>query len=79
VADQVASLADKTAARLIVVAGDVRALQLLREHLPERTAELLREVDGSRAPGSGLDEIADDPIGVQPPPPPCGSSPRPHR
>jgi Bacterial archaeo-eukaryotic release factor family 2 len=60
VADQVASLADQTGARLIVVAGDVRALRLLREHLPERTAELLREVDGSRAPGSGLDEIADD-------------------
>ncbi|MGH9010065.1 MAG: Vms1/Ankzf1 family peptidyl-tRNA hydrolase [Acidimicrobiia bacterium] len=60
VADQVSSLADDTGARLIVVAGDVRALQLLREHLPERTAELLQEVDGSRAPGSGLDEIADD-------------------
>jgi len=60
VADQVASLADEIGARLIVTAGDVRALQLLREHLPERTAELLREVDGSRAPGSGLDEIADD-------------------
>ena len=60
VADQVAALADETGARLVVVAGDVRALQLLREHLPERTAELLREVDGSRAPGSGLDEIADD-------------------
>jgi len=60
VADEVAGLADETGARLIVVAGDVRALQLLREHLPERTAELLREVDGSRAAGSGLDEIADD-------------------
>ncbi len=60
VADEVASRADETGARLIVVAGDVRALQLLREHLPERTAALLREVDGSRAPGSGLDEIADD-------------------
>lgn len=60
VAERVSALADETGARLIVVAGDVRALQLLREHLPERTAELLREVDGSRAPGSGLDEIADD-------------------
>ena len=60
VADQVASLADESGARLIVVAGDVRALQLLREHLPEETAKLLREVDGSRAPGAGLDEIADD-------------------
>jgi Bacterial archaeo-eukaryotic release factor family 2 len=60
VADKVAKLADEIAARLIVVAGDVRALQLLKEHLPPRTAELLREVDGSRAPGAGLDEIADD-------------------
>jgi hypothetical protein len=60
VAGQVAELADETGARLVVVAGDVRALQLLREHLPERTAQLLREVDGSRAAGSGLDEIADD-------------------
>lgn len=59
-ADQVAALADEIGSRLIVVAGDVRALQLLREHLPQRTAELLREVDGSRAPGSGIDEIADD-------------------
>lgn len=60
VADQVAALVNETGARLVVVAGDVRALQLLREHLPEAVVELLREVDGSRAPGSGLDEIADD-------------------
>jgi peptide subunit release factor 1 (eRF1) len=60
VADHVAALADETGARLIVVAGDVRALQLLTEHLPERTAELLREVNGSRGPGSGLDDIAED-------------------
>jgi len=60
VADQVVSVADETGARLIAVAGDVRALQLLRDHLPQRTAELLQEVDGSRAPGAGLDEIADD-------------------
>jgi hypothetical protein len=60
VADQVTTLVDETGARLVVVAGDVRALQLLREHLPDRMTDLLREVDGSRAPGSGLDEIADD-------------------
>ena len=63
VADQVASLADGIDARLIVVAGDVRALQLLGEHLPVEIGELLREVDGSRGPGAadaGLDQIADD-------------------
>src|SRR5581483_3365467 len=60
VADHVVALADDIGARLIVVAGDVRALQLLTDHLPARIAELVREVDGSRAPGSGLDDIADD-------------------
>ncbi|MEW6473646.1 MAG: Vms1/Ankzf1 family peptidyl-tRNA hydrolase [Actinomycetota bacterium] len=60
VADRVTALADEIGARLIVAAGDVRALQLLNEHLPPRIAALVREVDGSRAPGAGLDEIADD-------------------
>ena len=63
VADQVAGLVDEIGARLVVVAGDVRATQLLREHLPAPVVEILREVDGSRGPGSadaGLDEIADD-------------------
>lgn len=60
VADRVAALADATGARLVVVAGDVRALQFLGEHLPARTLALLKEIDGSRAPGTGLDEIADD-------------------
>jgi peptide subunit release factor 1 (eRF1) len=63
VADQVASLVDQTGARLVVVAGDVRALQLLREHLPQPVLDLVREVEGSRGPGAadaGLDEIADE-------------------
>jgi hypothetical protein len=63
VAEQVAGLVGDIGARLVVVAGDVRALQLLREHLPAPVLEIVREVDGSRGPGSadaGLDEIADD-------------------
>jgi hypothetical protein len=63
VADQVSGLVDEIGARLVVVAGDVRAVQLLREHLPAPVVDILREVDGSRGPGSadaGLDEIADD-------------------
>src|SRR5437764_181382 len=50
VADQVASLVDETGARLVVVAGDVRAVQLLREHLAAPVLDLVREIDGSRGP-----------------------------
>ena len=60
VADQVTSLVDETGARLVVTAGDVRALEKLRQFLPERVAALVREVDGARSAGSGVDEIADD-------------------
>jgi hypothetical protein len=63
VADQVSTLVDDTGARLVVVAGDVRALQLFREHLPQPVLDLVREVDGSRGPGgadTGLDQIADE-------------------
>ena len=63
VADEVASLVDETGARLVVVAGDVRAVQLLREHLPAPVLDVVREIDGSRGPGAadaGLDQIADE-------------------
>jgi len=63
VADQVASLVDETGARLVVVTGDVRALQFLRDHLPQPVLDILREVEGSRGPGAadaGLDHIADE-------------------
>ena len=63
VADQVSAMVDEIGARLVVVAGDVRAVQKLRENLPAPVLDLMKEVDGSRGPGSadaGLDEIADD-------------------
>ena len=60
VADQVAALADETGRASSSWPVTYGRSNCCREHLPERTAELLREVDGSRAPGSGLDEIADD-------------------
>jgi hypothetical protein len=60
IAEQVARLADRIEARLIAVSGDVRAVQLLREHLPEPAAGLLREVEvgGGRAADGSMDLIA---------------------
>jgi hypothetical protein len=60
VADRLASVVDETGARLVVAAGDVRALQLLREELPGRVADLVREVEGSRGVESGIDDVSDD-------------------
>ena len=53
VAEQVAGLATSVRARVIVAAGDVRALAYLRESLPPPAREILREVDeGGRAAGA---------------------------
>lgn len=46
VADAVTRLADATAPRLVVVSGDVRAVQLLRTQLPVRVSDLVHEVQG---------------------------------
>lgn len=46
VSDAVTRLVDTTAPRLVVVSGDVRAVQFLREHLPARVTEILTEVQG---------------------------------
>jgi len=54
VARQVSALAERVGARLVVVAGDVRAVTLLRHALPPELVELVREVGGGRsADGSG--------------------------
>lgn len=49
VAEATARLVQRVDARLVLVAGDVRALQMLREELPPGVAELVVEVDGTRA------------------------------
>lgn len=53
VADALTRLVDRSPARLVVVSGDVRAVQFLREQLPDRVLTLLTEVQGDY---SGLDE-----------------------
>lgn len=58
VADRLARIADKLEVRLIVAAGDVRALQLLREALPPQVEALVEEVDGGRSPDGSVDAIS---------------------
>lgn len=53
VADAVTRIVDTTPVRLVIVSGDVRAVQFLREHLPPRVTDLLTEVQGDY---SSLDE-----------------------
>lgn len=48
VAERVTRLADSIRAELLIVAGDVRAVELLRGALPERVAAIVRVVEGER-------------------------------
>jgi hypothetical protein len=58
VAAAVVRLVERLDARLVMVAGDVRATQLLRDSLPEHVGELVRELDGSRG-RDGSEAITD--------------------
>jgi len=60
VASELAELTDKEQPRLVVVGGDVRAVELLKEHLPKRVADLVRDIPGSRAPDGSVDAVVDD-------------------
>jgi peptide subunit release factor 1 (eRF1) len=51
VADAVRSASDEVGAQVIVVGGDVRAVELLEGHLPDRLLLRLHEISGGRAPG----------------------------
>jgi hypothetical protein len=54
VAEALTRLVDRVRPRLVAAAGDVRALQLLQEHLPKRVGELLEVVGGEFR---SLDEV----------------------
>ncbi|MEZ5410085.1 MAG: Vms1/Ankzf1 family peptidyl-tRNA hydrolase [Acidimicrobiales bacterium] len=59
VADRVTEHVKANGTRLVVVAGDVRAVQQLRDQLPERVARLVRLASGH--PGAGSEgAMADD-------------------
>jgi Bacterial archaeo-eukaryotic release factor family 2 len=60
VAEEVATVADRIGAGLIVAAGDVRALQLLRGDLPKEILDRYREVSGTRSPDGSAEFIPDE-------------------
>jgi len=66
VAEAIAQAVDEVGAEVVILGGDVRARQLLGEHLPTAVAERVVETDaGSRAPGADpqpLDEATDQAI-----------------
>jgi len=56
----VAGIASAVRARIIIAAGDVRALGHLRDSLPKPAQDLLREVgEGGRAAGASEASLAD--------------------
>jgi len=60
VAEAIVELVDKEQPRLVAVGGDVRAVELLKEALPKRAAELVRDVEGSRTADGSVDAVVDD-------------------
>jgi len=60
VAAELTRLVDEVDARVVVGAGDVRAIQLLTDALPRPVTERFGVVDGGRAAGVSLDGIAAD-------------------
>ena len=60
VAEQLTRLVDRVGARLVIVAGDVRAVQLLGEALPREVAEHVSEVPGGRSPDGSADVVAEE-------------------
>lgn len=60
VAREVTRLVDEVDARLVVAAGDVRAVTFLQEHLPERVTGILTVTEGSRTRDGPEEELAED-------------------
>jgi hypothetical protein len=60
VAEEVTRLAEGMQARLVVAAGDVRALQLLQDALPQQWVDVLRVMDGGRSEDGSLERLTDE-------------------
>lgn len=60
VARIVTKLVDRLEVRVVAAAGDVRAMQFLRDELPERARSVLHVIEGTRAEDGSIDEVADE-------------------
>jgi hypothetical protein len=60
VAAEVVRLAERVEARLVVAAGDVRALQMLQEALPGEVLDRFEVIGGGRSPDGSVDGIVAD-------------------
>jgi len=60
VAAELTKLTDKEEPHLVAIGGDVRAVELLKEHLPKRVLDLVQDVPGSRASDGSVDAVVDD-------------------
>ena len=59
VATEIARVVERVDARIVVVAGDVRALELIREDVPKEIAEKLHEVRGGRSEDGSTEAFED--------------------
>jgi len=60
VSDEVVRLVQDVDARVVVAAGDVRAVELLKEALPKEVLGKLEVVDGGRSPDGSIDSVVTD-------------------
>jgi hypothetical protein len=60
VSARLAKLAQIVPPRVVIVAGDVRAVQMLRDSLPAQLADAVVEIEGQRSVDGGIDDIAED-------------------
>ncbi|HEX7168419.1 MAG TPA: Vms1/Ankzf1 family peptidyl-tRNA hydrolase [Acidimicrobiales bacterium] len=60
VVERLAKLSGLVDPRLVVLAGDVRAVQFVEDNLPPQLAGLVTKVDGARGVDGGLDSLSDE-------------------
>jgi hypothetical protein len=62
IADHLRRAADEVGAEIIIVTGDVRAVELLEEHLPDRVLRRIKEVSGGGRAADGSSEHLEEEV-----------------